>query len=142
MNTAIFNQGRHRRRRMAVAVLVGSASFAVLGASAATLGGITGTAVGADTAVIGSCDTDGVTLTYTNTYDATLGRYQTTAVTVSGIAGACAGKTLSLTLNDASSASLASGTVGSISATSANVTMSGSGAAADAVTGATLVISG
>ncbi len=94
------NTDRKRRRRIVAAIIAGAATLGVVGASAASLGGITSNSLGADTAVVGSCDTDGVTLAYTNAYDATLGRYQTTSVNVTGINAACAGKTLSLTLKD------------------------------------------
>jgi hypothetical protein len=140
--TIVRVRERSRRRRVVAAIAAAASAFAVVGASATTLGGITGTDLGADTAVIGSCDTNGVTLAYTNTYDASLGRYQTTSVGVSGINAACAGKTLSLTLKDNTNASLASGTVASITGTSETVTMSGSGANANAVVGAAVVISG
>jgi hypothetical protein len=83
-----------------------------------------------------------VTLAYTNTYDTSLGRYQTTSVLVSGINAACAGKGLALTLKDSAGASLGSGTVASISGTTATVTMGGTGANANAVVGAAAVISG
>ena len=131
-----------RRKRIAAAVIAGIAALGVVGASAASLGGITSNSLGADTVVVGSCDTDGVTLAYTNAYDATLGRYQTTTVTVSGIAAACAGKSLALTLKDSGGVSLGSGTVASIVGTSAAVAMGGSGANANAVVGAAAVISG
>ena len=66
------------------------AAMGLATASAASLGGITSSSYGADVGVVSSCDTDGVTVAFTNSYDASLGRYQTTAVTVSGIAAACA----------------------------------------------------
>ena len=131
-----------RRKRIGAALLAGAAALGVVGASAASLGGITSNSLGADTAVVGSCDTDGVTLAYTNGYDAALGRYQTTSVGVTGIAVACAGKSLLLTLKDATGVSLGTGTVASISGTSATVAMGGSGANANLVVGAAAVISG
>jgi hypothetical protein len=121
-----------RRKRMVAAIIAGAAALGVVGASAASLGGITSNSLGADTTVVASCDTDGVTL----------GVYRTTTVTVSGIAAACAGKALALTLKDSGGASLASGTVASIVGTSAAVTMSGTGASANAVVNAAVVISG
>jgi hypothetical protein len=133
---------RKRRKRIGAALVAGAATLGVVGASAASLGGITSNSLGADTAVVGSCDSDGVTLSYTNSYDATLGRYQTTSIGVSGIAAACAGKSLSLTLKDSSGAALGSGTVASIGGTTATVTLAGSGANANAVVGAAAVISG
>ena len=136
------NTDRKRRRRIAAAIIAGAATLGVVGASAASLGGITSNSLGADTAVVGSCDTDGVTLAYTNSYDATLGRYQTTSVNVTGINAACAGKTLSLTLKDAVGASLGGGTVAAIVGTTAAVPLTAPGANANAVVGAAVVISG
>lgn len=130
------------RKRVGFAIAAGITAFGFAGASAASLGGITSPTLGADVGVIGSCDTDGVTLAYTNAYDGTLGRYQTSTVTVTGIAAACATKSLSLTLKDAAGASLGSGSVASISGTSATVTLTTPGANANAVTGAAVVISG
>ena len=140
----LFLKRLHGRSTLITVVLVALITGVALATvrTGTTLGGITGTDLGSDTAVIGSCDTDGVTLTYTNTYDAYFGRYQTTSVGVSGINAACAGKVLSLTLKDNANASLASGTVASISGTSVTVTMSASGANANAVVGAAVVISG
>lgn len=86
-----------------------------------------------------SCDTDGVTLAYTNTYDATLGRYQTTSVAVSGINTSCNTKTLSLTLKDSSNTSLGSGSA-TVTAGAATVTLAGSGANASSVTGAAVIV--
>ncbi|MFN8052038.1 MAG: hypothetical protein U0Q22_11405 [Acidimicrobiales bacterium] len=131
---------RRRRRRTVGALMMSAASLAVVGASAASLGGVTSPALGADTTVVASCDTDGVTLTYTNTYDATLGRYQTTAVGVTGIDASCVGLSLSITLKNGAGTSLGGGTVGSISGTSESVTLSGAGADASAVAGAAIII--
>lgn len=131
-----------RRQRIGVAIIAGAAALGVVGASAASLGGLTSNSLGADTAVVGSCDSDGVTLTYTNSYDAALGRYQTTSVGVTGIAAPCAGKSLSLTLKDSGGVALGSGTVASIVGTSATIALAGSGANANAVVGAAAVISG
>ena len=124
------------------AVVAGVSALGVIGASAATLGGVTSNSLGSDVGVVSSCDTDGVSLAYTNAYDAKLGRYQTTSVTVSGIAPACAGKSLSLTLKDAGGASLGGGTVASISGASAVLNLTAPGADANAVVGAAVVITG
>ena len=96
------------RSRVGGAVLAGIAAFGLVGASAASLGGITSSSLGADVGVVASCDTDGVTVTFTNAYDATLGRYQATGVTVGGMNAACTGKALNLTLKDAAGGSLGS----------------------------------
>ncbi len=131
-----------RRLRSMLALPAAVAAMGLATASAASLGGITSSSYGADVGVVSSCDTDGVTVAFTNSYDASLGRYQTTAVTVSGIAAACASKTLALTLKDGSGASLGTGSVASISGTSAVVAIGGAGANANAVVGTAVVISG
>jgi hypothetical protein len=87
---------------------------------------------------VSSCDTDG-TLACTNTYDSTLGRYQTTTIAVSGINAACNTKTVAVTLKDSSNTSLASGSA-TVAAGAATVTLSGSGANANTVTGAAVLI--
>jgi|GEM_PF-4438726 len=80
----------------------------VLGAvvgSAATLTNAV-PAMGADTASIASCDT-AVTTAWETAYDATLGAYKVTNVTIGAIDGAaCAGATLKVTLTGAAGASL------------------------------------
>ena len=128
-----------RRRRIAISVTAPAALFGLVAASAASLGGVTGPSLGADVTAVSSCDTDGVTLGYTNTYDATLGRYQTTSVAVSGINAACAGLTVSVTLKDNASASLSSGSA-TAAGTSATITLAGAGAEAKAVVGAAVLI--
>ncbi len=109
---------------MAGAIIAGAALFGVVGASAASLGGITGS-LGADAQAVSSCDTDGIALSYTNAYDATvagytpLGAYKTSSVTVNSINAACNGKNIKLTLKDSTGASIGggSGTVASGAAT-------------------------
>ena len=142
-----MNQSPRRRRRLAAAVLAGAATFAAVGASAASLGGITASTLGADKATVTSCDTDGVGVSFTNAYDATLlpvsivGGYKTTTVTVTGIAAACTGKSLNLTVKDSTGASLGNGSVASISGTTAAVTLSGTVSAKD-IEGVAIVITG
>ena len=65
--------------RLAVAA-VAVAAFGA--ASAASLGGLSSAEVGANDTVVASCDTDGVSMTYTTAYDATASKYQVT-VTIS-----------------------------------------------------------
>ncbi len=134
-------QEPRRRKRMIGAVAAGVLAIGVVGASAASLGGITSDSLGADVGTIASCDTDGVQLKpFTNTYDATLGRYQTSGVTVIGIAAACNGKSMSITLKDSAGASL-----GAATATIAGVTQAVTFSPtlnANAVVGAAVVISG
>jgi hypothetical protein len=133
---------RKRRIRIGAAIIAGAATLGVVGASAASLGGITSNSLGADVGVVSSCDNNGVTVNFTNTYDATLGRYQTTTVGVAGIDAACAGKTLTLTLKDNTGVSLGGGSVASIVGTTASVPLTAPGANANAVTGVAIVIAG
>lgn len=130
---------RRLRRRGAV-VLLGLGAFGLAAASAATLGGLTSATLGADNGAVTSCDSDGVTLAYTNVYNATSGLYETTQVTVSGMAAACTGKNLSLTLASAS-ASLGSVSNVAITGVSQAFTLA-SPANAKLVTQAAVVITG
>ena len=75
------------RKSAAIALaVVGVAGLAL--ASAATLT-INSSSLGAGTSVVAACDSDGITVGYTNTYAAT--GYQTTGVVLSGVADKCAG---------------------------------------------------
>lgn len=130
---------RRIKRRKALAVIIPALLIGVAGASAATLGGITAPSLGADSASVTSCDTDGVTLAFTNSYDAASGTYKTTAVAVSSINATCNSKTLSLTLKDSSNVSLGSGSA-TVAAGAASVTISGGGASASSVAGAAVII--
>lgn len=62
------NQKNNNKRKIAIGVLAGLAITGLVGASAATLGGISGQGLGADADVVASCDTDGVTVAYDTSY--------------------------------------------------------------------------
>lgn len=131
-------------RRAVVASLLGLCVGGGVLASAASLG-ITTSTLGAGTTIIASCDTDGVTLKYGHTYSATLpavnpGSYRTSSVIVGGIAAACAGKAMSVTLKDATGTALVSGTVSAVTSPSSTVTFATPFADAVAVVGAAVVI--
>jgi hypothetical protein len=114
------------RKRTILALLASLAVFGSLYAMAASLGGITSNKVGADSAVVASCDTDGVTTSYTTSWDSTNKRYSISSVTVSGVADTCDGETLSVSLKDTSGTQLGSGSLAipSSVATSFTVSMS------------------
>ena len=57
-------------RRVALSI-ASLAVFAYVHCAAASLGGISGASIGADSTVVASCDTDGVTTSYTTSYDGT-----------------------------------------------------------------------
>lgn len=82
------------------------AAFGAVTASAASLGGLTTDKVGADDVTVAACDTDGLTTTYTTAYESTLPGYEVATVTVGGIAAACNGDTMRVTLVNSSNASL------------------------------------
>ena len=123
-------------RRTIAAVVAGFTVFGAVFASAASLGGITSGNVSADNAAVASCDTDGVTTAYTTSWDGTDDRYEVTSVTVSGIANACDGRTLSLSLTDASNNQIGTGSVAipsDVLVTSVSVSLSTAASAKDTV---------
>jgi hypothetical protein len=117
--------------------------FGAVFAMAASLGGISSANLGADDAVVASCDTDGVGTTYTSGWDSTDDRYETSAVTVAGVADTCDGRTMKVTLIDSSNDSLGEGTltIPTSVATSHSVTMSPA-PSSEAVTGVHITIGG
>jgi hypothetical protein len=98
-------------KRTLIALLAGLTVFASVFALAASLGGITSTTVGADDAVVASCDTNGVTTGYATGWDATDERFEVTSVTVGGVADTCDGQTLSVSLTDSTGAQIGAGTL-------------------------------
>lgn len=113
-------------------------AFALASAAAASLGGLTVDNLGADANVVAACDTDGVTVNFGVAYQG--GQYVVTDVTVGGIAAACAGQTLELTLFDSANTALGSGSL-TVAGASENVVIA-SQPSAQAVTGVAVVISG
>lgn len=96
-----------RSRRTLLALLGGVLTFAVVVGMAASLGGITSTSLGADDTVVASCDTDGVTTSYSTVYNTTgTAGYKVDDVTVGGVADACDGKSMTVTLTGAGNAEL------------------------------------
>jgi hypothetical protein len=96
-----------------VAVLIGAGVFA----SAATLGGITDKNLGASDQVVASCDTDGVTTSYTTrtatgaetsgTVANTTGiHWDVASIKVTGVAAACAGQEIKVVAADEGGATL------------------------------------
>ena len=114
------------RKRTILALLVGLVVFGSLYAMAASLGGITSDSVGADSAVVASCDTDGVTAAYVTAWDPTDKRYEITTATVGSVADTCDGRTMSVSLTDTSGAQIGTGSlvIPTSGATSFAVTMS------------------
>ena len=90
-------------RRKLTAVVLAVLVFSLIAASAASLGGITSSNIGADTTVVASCDNDGINATWgTVTYDTGTGRYVVTGLVLDGIHDDCVGRTAGITVtNDA-----------------------------------------
>jgi hypothetical protein len=83
-----------------LALAAGLATFSVIGAFAATLGGVSSDELGADASVVAACDTDGVGVDYSVVYDTTDDRYEVASVDITGVDAACTGQTISVTLAD------------------------------------------
>lgn len=132
-------------RRYAAVMLLGFAVFGVgaagvSAASAAGLGGLMSSDFGSDNRGVVSCDADGVSIVYSTEYEVASHRYLVTGVTLGGLAPACAGKTLQVTLANSVGGSLSTGAAVA-GGTSQTVTMA-PGADANLVTDAAVVITG
>lgn len=88
-------------KRTLVAVIAGIAVTAGVFASAASLGGVTSTNLGSSATVVASCDTDGVDLDYSTSYDTASGTYLVNSVTVSDIDPSCKGEQIEVSLKSA-----------------------------------------
>lgn len=94
-------------KRNLLAVLGAIVAFAIVVASAASLGGLTSDNLGADDAVVASCDTDGVTSSYTSVYNTTgTDGFKVDDVTIGAINDACDGDDMTVTLTGAAGVSL------------------------------------
>lgn len=85
-------------KQFVLAMAAGTTAFAAVVGSAATLGGIGSDDLGADTTVVASCDTDGITVDYTTTYVASEGTYEVSGITLGDIADGCGGQAVKVTL--------------------------------------------
>jgi hypothetical protein len=96
-----------RRHRVAIAAIVAIIVFATTFAVAASLT-VTTSGLGAGTATVASCDTDGVATSFDTTYSSAAVGYKVTTVHVAGIATpGCDGLTIKVTLIGAGDAALA-----------------------------------
>jgi hypothetical protein len=102
--------------RILLTLIIGGGLAAAVFGSAASIT-LTVPKLGADTAAVASCDT-ALTTSWDSAYDATLGAYEVTTVTVSAIDGvACENGTLKVTLSNTSNAALGSEKTASIAST-------------------------
>jgi len=109
------------------AILVASSVFA----SAASLGGIDNASLGADDEVVTACNTDGIDVAFTSSYDATEGGYAVTAVELSSVDANCDGLNVEVTVADDSQVSLGSGTATADDSGEVTVTLADAVNAAD-----------
>jgi hypothetical protein len=98
-------------RKKTLAVVLAVLAFSLIAASAASLGGIDTSDVGADATFVGSCDTDGVDAVFADPTVDSSGRYVVASVTISDIDADCIGQRLSVDVTDAGLVSLGSGDV-------------------------------
>lgn len=85
-------------KQLKLALGAGVLATAAVLASAASLGTVTSTNLGAGNTVVASCDTDGVAVDYTTAYDAATATYRVSHVTLSGVAAACNGQDVNITV--------------------------------------------
>jgi hypothetical protein len=98
------------KKRLFISALVLLTVFVSVFGFAATLG-VSPNDLGAGNSAVGSCDTNGVSTSYANAWDATDKRYEVSSVTINGIADTCDGKNLKAALTDASNDLLGDGSV-------------------------------
>lgn len=91
---------RRVRRRHITAVLMAVLAAAVSAAFAASLGGLDTRQLGADVEVIGSCDTDGVSVDFAYGFSPAAGGYTMNSVALSEISEACDGQIVVVWLAD------------------------------------------
>jgi hypothetical protein len=128
-------------RKKVLAVIVAVLAFSLIAASAASLGGINTSDVGADATFVGSCDGDGVTATFSDPVVGASGRYEVASVVIDGIDPECVGQRLSVDVTDTALVSLGSGSVDPITAGPQTVTFA-TPADAEAITRIAVAISG
>jgi hypothetical protein len=89
---------KSKRRIGLIAIGFGVMGTGGILASAASLGTSAAGSLATGVQIVSACDNDGVNLEYTNDFSATTGKYEITGVNITGIALACYGKTLKITL--------------------------------------------
>ena len=125
---------QHSRRRWRNVAIASAGLLAfIVTASAATLGGLGSGGLGSEDAVVAACDSDGVAVDYTVSYDAVDGRYEVASADVSGIAATCVGQTLEVALRDGTGALIGNGSLIVAGATESVAVANVSAAAVEAV---------
>ena len=81
-----------------LAVVLMATTLDVFTTSALGLSELSSTGWGTNGSLVVACDPDGMSVSYTNVYNATAGTYVTTAVSLSGIHSSCEARTYHITL--------------------------------------------
>ena len=128
-------------RRKLAAVVLAVMGFSLMAAAAASLGGVTGTTdLGAESTVVAGCDTDGITVDFTTSYNAATAEFDLATVEIGDLDG-CDTQDIDVEAYDSGGASLGndSGTVaGNVDATYSAAIV----ARAEDVEGVAVVVSG
>ena len=131
-----------RRTRIVAALIVAIVVFATSFAIAASLS-VTTNGLGAGTATVASCDTNGVATSFDTSYSSAVAGYKVTTVHVTGIATpGCDGLSIKVTLIGTSDTSLAeeTATIATPAADPTNVSFSSDNVLASAVLKVSVVI--
>ena len=127
-------------RRKPAALALGVLGIAGLSLASAAQLGVSSQSLGAGTTVVASCDSDGITAAFTSTYDPTTKRYNATGITLSGVAAACNGLAVRVTVADTAGVSLGEAT-GTAASTTTNLTF-GTAVNSNLATNIAVVIAG
>lgn len=123
----------------AFAVAVGAG---VIAASAATLGGITTTELGAENTVVAACDLDGINIAYQHAYNASSQAFVVSSAVVSAIDPGCANQKLDVELTGTAGASVATGTQVTVGSSGSETVTFATPPLAGSVLGSAVVITG
>src|SRR5688572_3122640 len=97
------------KKRITLSIAAGLVVFTGVFAMASSMGVTSSGQVGAGSASVSACDSDGVSTTYTTGWDTTDKRFEIASVTVTGIANTCDTLPIAVSLTDGSDVQLGSG---------------------------------
>lgn len=127
-------------RRASLAVLAGLAVTGIVGAAAASFGGLDAESLGSESTVVAACDTEGgIDVGFTTSFAD--GDYVVDSVDFSEVDDECAGLDFDVTLTDGDGDAIGSAD-GTVALDSNRFSVSFSGVTAESVEGVALVISG
>jgi hypothetical protein len=98
-------------KKLIIKTLAALTAFGAVMAMAASLGGVSPDALGAEDATVAACDTNGIATSFSSAWDATDERYETSTVTIEGVSDSCDGQTIKVTVTDSTGQSLSEGTL-------------------------------